>query len=78
MPKGMSQLQGSICSCGDEGELIVGLKKFLQVARCFYNKVGQFSVALLDPQLDNNVLGILNSLPARKLISYNVYLQRLA
>ena len=42
------------------GELIVGREKFPQFARCFYDKMGQFSVELLDLWLDDNVLGFLN------------------
>ena len=37
-------------------ELIVVQQKFLQFARCFYNKMGQFT-----SWLNDNVLGILNS-----------------
>ena len=37
-------------------ELIVGHQKFLQFARCFYNKMGQFS-----SWLNDNMLGILDS-----------------
>ena len=47
------------------GELIVGCKKFLLFARCFYNKMGEFSIELLDPQLNDNVLSFLNLLSAR-------------
>ena len=38
------------------GELIVGREKFPQFARCFYNQIGQFSVKLLDPRLEDIVL----------------------
>ena len=46
------------------GELIVGPEKFLQFAQCFYNKMVQISVELLDPWLDDNVLGFLKLLTA--------------
>ena len=46
------------------GELIVGPEKFLQFAQCFYNKMVQISAELLDPWLDDNVLGFLNLLKA--------------
>ena len=50
------------------GELIVGCKQF---APCFYDKMGQFSVELLDLQLDDNVLGFLNLSSARKFCRKN-------
>ena len=42
-------------------ELIVGREKFPQFARRFYDKMRQFFVELLNPWLDDNVLGFLNS-----------------
>ena len=39
------------------GKLIIGYQKFPQFARCFYDKMGQFSVDLRDLQFDDNVLG---------------------
>ena len=36
------------------GELIVSRETFLQFARCFYDKMSQFSVKLRDPLLDDN------------------------
>ena len=36
------------------GEFIVSRKKFLQFARCFYDKMSQSSVKLWDPLLDDN------------------------
>ena len=44
----------SIDSCDDDDELIVSRETFLQFAKCFYNKMSQFSVKLLDPLLDDN------------------------
>ena len=40
-------------------------EKFLQLAQCFYDKMSQFSVKLLDPLLDENVVGFLNLSSAR-------------
>ena len=47
------------------GELVVGREKFPQFAQRFYDKIGQFSVDLLDLRLEDTVLGFLNSLSAR-------------
>ena len=50
------------------GKVIVSRKKFLQLAQCFYDKMGQFSVKLRDPLLDDNVVGFLNLLSARNFL----------
>ena len=47
------------------GELIIDHEKLPQFARCFYEKMSQFSVKLRDPLLDDNVLGFLNLSSAR-------------
>ena len=54
----------TIRSSGDDGELIVGRRKF---PRCFYYIVGQLSVELLDPRLDDDVLGVLTPVVSKKL-----------
>ena len=43
------------------GELIVGREKFTQFARCFYDKIGQFSINLLVPRLEEAVLDFLSA-----------------
>ena len=52
IPKGGSKLWGSIRSCS---ELIVGREKFPQFAWCFYDKIDQLSVNLLDLRLEGTV-----------------------
>ena len=56
------------------GKLIVDCDKFLQFAQSFYDKMGQFSVEVLDSSLDTIVLSFLNSLTRKflvKKISYH-------
>ena len=47
-------------------ELIVGREKSPQFTRYFYDQIGQFSVELLGPRLEDIVLGFLNSSSAKK------------
>ena len=46
-------------------QLIVGREFFSQFPQCLYDKMGQFSVELLDPWLNGNMLGFLNLSSAR-------------
>ena len=48
--------RGSLFCCCSDGE------KFPWFAQCLYNKIGQSFVRLLDPQLEDNSPGFLNSL----------------
>ena len=46
-----ANFEGSFAVAVTAGELIVGHKKFQRFAQCFYDKMGQFSVELLDLKL---------------------------
>ena len=46
--------------------VMTGREKFLQFAQCFYDKIGQFSIDLLDLQFKDTVFGFLNSNFKRK------------